>query len=239
MAYDGTDYCGWQVQINGITIQEVMMKAAIDLFGEDVTITGASRTDAGVHAEGQVVLLVGEKKIETYKLPLALNGRLPKSIVVMNAKEVSEDFHPRYTNHIKTYHYLICHKAHHLPNMQRYSLHYRHNLDIDKMKEAATYLIGKHDFTSFASKGGKAIDKIRTIFQIDIQEVDSIVVIKITGNGFLYNMVRIIVGTLLEVGNGKRSVISVEESLKLKERGTAGPTALAKGLTLKSINYID
>jgi len=239
VAYDGTNYCGWQVQINSQTVQGVMMQAAIDLFGASVTLTGASRTDTGVHAEGQVVLLVGERQIEAYKLPLALNGRLPKDIVVMEAEVVDETFHPRYNEHIKTYDYLIYNRARHLPRLQRYSLHYRHKLDLEKMREAAHDLVGTHDFTSFASKGGKITDGVRTIFSIEVSQEDYLIRIRLIGDGFLYNMIRIIVGTLLEVGNGKRSLNSVSESLRKKDRATTGQTAAAKGLTLKEIHYKD
>lgn len=237
VAYDGTDYCGWQVQNNGKTIQGEMMKAAIDLFDENVTITGASRTDSGVHSLGQVVLLVGNKEIRPYNLPLALNGRLPSDIVVTKAERVDDTFHPRYQDLDKTYEYKVCNGPFHLPKDQKYSMHYRHTIDLEAMKRASKYLEGTHDYTSFASIKLTVEDTVRTIHYITIEEVDDMVTFTINGNGFLYNMVRIIVGTLLEVGNGRRSPESMIEVLAAQNRDAAGKTALAKGLTLSAINY--
>lgn len=237
VAYDGTDYCGWQVQKNGKTVQGEMMKAAIDLFGDDVTITGASRTDSGVHADGQVVLLVGQKDIPDYNLPLALNGRLPSDIVIVGAKKVDESFHPRYQELAKTYEYQVYNGRFHLPRDQKYSMHYPHRLDVNQMRIGASFLVGKHDFVSFASVKLTVDNTIRTIYSIDIKEEKEMITFVVKGDGFLYNMVRIIVGTLLEVGNEKRSAVSIKDVLKAQNRRAAGKTAVAKGLKLKAIDY--
>lgn len=237
VAYDGTHYCGWQVQKNAITVQGTMMKAAISLFGEGVTLTGASRTDSGVHADGQVVLLVGNKEITAYSLPLALNTHLPNDIVVVKADVVDENFHPRYQDLSKTYEYRVYNGRQHMPKDQKYSMHYRHKLKIDLMQEGAKYLVGTHDFVSFASVKTTVDDTVRTIHSLEIQKDGDMITFLINGNGFLYNMVRIVVGTLLEVGNERRTPESIEQSLLAKDRSETGKTALAKGLTLKTIFY--
>ncbi len=184
VAYDGTEYCGWQVQNNAITVQGVMMEAAKELFGDSVTLTGASRTDSGVHAEGQVVLLAGNRDIADYKLPLALNGRLPSDIVICKAEKVDEKFHPRYQDLSKTYEYKVYNGPHHLPKDQKYSMHYRHKLDLTLMRQGAKYLIGQHDFISFASVKTTVEDTVRTIYNLDIKEVDHMITFIIEGNGF-------------------------------------------------------
>lgn len=238
VAYDGTEYCGWQVQDNGRTVQGEMMKAARDLFGDSVTLTGASRTDSGVHADGQVVLLVGKRDIREYNLPLALNGRLPSDIVIVKAEKVDETFHPRYQDLSKTYEYKVWNGPFHLPKDQKYSMHFRHTLDVDRIRKAAVDLIGTHDFVSFASVKLTVEDTVRTIHELTVTEVDGMLTFTVRGDGFLYNMVRIIVGTLLEVGNGRRSPESIKEAIEGRDRSLTGKTALAKGLTLKHIEYV-
>jgi len=238
VAYDGTNYCGWQIQKDNKTIQGIMMTAAQTLFGEEVTLTGASRTDSGVHANGQVVLMVTHKGIETYKMPLALNMHMPRDIVVVKAEQVDESFHPRYIPHMKTYIYSVYNGPHHLPKDQRYSMHYRYSLKLEPMVEAAQYFIGTHDFESYSSIKKSVVQTVRTIHDIKITKEGSMYRFKIVGNGFLYNMVRIMVGTLLEVGNGRREPTSIQEGLVKKSRKAAGKTAHAKGLTLECIDYM-
>jgi len=238
VAYDGTNYCGWQVQKNNDTVQGVMMIAAKALFGEDVTLTGASRTDSGVHANGQVVLMVSEKAMPTYKIPLAMNMHMPRDIVVIKAECVDETFHPRYLPHKKTYIYSVYNGPHHLPKDQRYSMHYRYDLKLEPMLEAAKYFIGTHDFESYSSIKKSVDQTIRTIYELRITKEGAIYRFEIVGNGFLYNMVRIMVGTLLEVGNGRRKPESIRDGLERKLRKAAGKTAPAKGLTLEYIDYL-
>lgn len=238
VAYDGTNYCGFQVQPNGPTIQGELMHAAIDLFGEGVTVTGASRTDSGVHARGQVVLLKSDKMIEARKVPLAINMRLPDEIVVMACEMVDELWHPRYQEHYKTYQYQVYNSNIQFPQDSRYAYHYRQLLDVEAMKEAASYLVGTHDFESYSSAKKKPQETtVRTITDLTITEADSMIYISVTGDGFLYNMVRIIVGTLFDVGIGKRTSKDVEKSLKERNRQLTGKTAPAKGLTLMRIDY--
>ena len=238
VAYDGTNYCGWQVQKNNDTVQGVMMIAAKALFGEDVTLTGASRTDSGVHANGQVVLMVSEKAMPTYKIPLAMNMHMPRDIVVIKAESVDETFHPRYLPHKKTYIYSVYNGPHHLPKDQRYSMHYRYDLKLEPMVEAAKYFIGTHDFESYSSIKKSVDQTIRTIHDLKITKEGAMYRFEIVGNGFLYNMVRIMVGTLLEVGNGRRKPVSIRDGLERKSRKAAGKTAPAKGLTLEYIDYL-
>lgn len=237
VAYDGTDYCGFQVQPNGPTIQGILMKAAVDLFGEDVTVTGASRTDSGVHSRGQVVVLKAIKAIEVYKVPLALNMRLPVDIVIVGAEEVAEVWHPRYQTHIKTYSYKIYNGSFHYPQDQRDSYHFYRRLDVQKMQEAGQLLVGTHDFESYSSARKSVEDTVRTIYKLEITENNDMIQLDVTGNGFLYNMVRIIVGTLMEVGYGRRDLDDIRESIAHRDRSLTGKTAPAKGLTLVEIKY--
>jgi len=237
IAYDGTDYCGFQVQPNGPTIQGELMKAATDLFGDEVTVTGASRTDSGVHALGQVVVLKGDKVVSEAKLPLALNRRLPEMIAVVGCVIVDEDWHPRYQKHRKTYCYKICNGNYQYPFDRRNSYHCRRSLDIPKMREAASLLVGTHDFESYSSARKNVEDTVRTIYSLEIKEEEDMLSLVVTGSGFLYNMVRIITGTLLEVGYGKRDIESIRASLSRRDRSLTGITALAKGLTLVEIEY--
>ena len=239
IAYEGTDYCGFQVQPNGPTIQGELMKAAIDLFGADVTVTGASRTDSGVHATGQVAVLKASKHIETRKVPLALNVRLPETIVIVGAVEVEDDWHPRYQTHDKTYEYKIYHGPFQFPQDRRDSYHCKKTLDIEKMRAGASLMVGTHDFESYSSAGKGVEDTVRTIYRIELIDEAFMLRIRINGNGFLYNMVRIMAGTLMEIGYGKRSLASVQESLNIRDRTLTGETASAKGLTLLYINYDD
>ena len=237
IAYDGTEYCGFQVQPNGPTIQAALMKAAMDLFGKDVTVTGASRTDAGVHARGQVAVLKAEKAIEVRKVPLALNVRLPDDIAVVGCEEVAMDWHPRYRSHCKTYIYRIYNGPFHYPQDKRDSYHCKKDLDLGKMKEAAALMEGTHDFESYSSSGKSVVDTVRTIYEIRMEEQGGMISLYVKGNGFLYNMVRIIAGTLMEVGMGKRSLSVIEESLIKRDRTLSGKTAPAQGLTLLEIDY--
>lgn len=237
VAYDGTDYCGFQVQPNGATIQGELMKAARDLFGDDVTVTGASRTDSGVHALGQIVVLRGDKVVAESKLPLALNIRLPETIAVVGCDIVAEDWHPRYQKHRKTYCYKVYNGSYQYPFDKKDSYHCRRTLDIPKMREASMQLVGTHDFESYSSVKKSVEDTVRTIYNLEIREEEGMLSIYITGSGFLYNMVRIIVGTLLEVGYGRRDLESIRNSLLTRDRSLTGITALAKGLTLVNIDY--
>lgn len=237
VSYDGTNYAGSQVQENGITIEEVLNRELSRFFNHDIKVIGASRTDSGVHALGAVFVFDVDTKMPAEKISYAINISLPNDIVVIDSKEVPSDFHPRFRKTNKTYEYLILNSDFSNPILRNFTYHYRKNLDERKMNEGIKYLIGEHDFTSFASIGSQTKTFVRTIFDADVKRDRNIIIISITGNGFLYNMVRIIVGTLVEVGNGKRGPVDIKKILEGKDRNLAGPTAPANGLILKEIKY--
>lgn len=237
VAYDGTCYHGWQVQPNAITVEGVLNQALSELLGEEIMVAGTSRTDAGVHAYGNVAIFDSETRIPGEKISYALNQRLPEDIVIQSSEEVSIDFHPRYQKSEKTYEYRILNRKFPLPIERKYAHFVYETLDIDRMREAAAYLVGEHDFASFCSAGSQVQDTVRTINFLEIEERGGLLCIRINGNGFLYNMVRIIAGTLLQVGSGVREPISVKEALEAKNREAAGPTAPAKGLHLLEIHF--
>ena len=237
-AYDGTNYSGFQSQTNALAIQDVLESAIEDLFGTKISTMGASRTDAGVHAKGNVVVFDVETKIEPGKIAYALNARLPEDIKVVLSEEVSPDFHPRYTDTIKTYSYRILNRRMPDPLARLYSLHYYYPLDEKKMNEAASYLIGEHDFLSFAAAGYSGESTVRTITRSEVVRDGDVITYTVSGNGFLYNMVRIIVGTLIKIGGTDESAESIKEILEARDRSLAGDTALAKGLTLENIEYL-
>lgn len=237
VAYDGTCYHGWQIQPNAITVEGVLNQALSELLGEEIMVAGTSRTDAGVHAYGNVAVFDSETRIPGEKISYALNQRLPEDIVIQSSEEVSPEFHPRYQKSDKTYEYRILNRKFPLPIERKYAHFVYETLDIDGMREAAAYLVGEHDFASFCSAGSQVQDTVRTINFLEIEERGDLLCIRINGNGFLYNMVRIIAGTLLQVGSGVREPISVKEALEAKNREAAGPTAPAKGLHLLEIHF--
>lgn len=237
VAYDGTNYSGWQIQQNGITVQGVLNDTLSELLGEKIEIIGASRTDAGVHALGNVAVFDTNTRIPGEKISYALNQRLPEDIRIQLSEEVEPDFHPRYCNSEKTYEYRILNRRFPVPTERLYSYHYHYKLDVEKMREATSYLIGRHDFASFCGSGAQVKSTIRTITAIEVWRDGDIITIRVSGEGFLYNMVRIIAGTLIEVGNGQYAPEKVKDILDQCDRGAAGPTAPAHGLTLIGIQY--
>ena len=237
VAYDGTNYCGWQIQNNGITIEEVLNRTLTDLLKEPITVTGASRTDSGVHSEGNVAVFDTENRMPADKICFALNQRLPDDIRVLHSEEVSETYHPRKQNCVKTYDYKIMNRKIEIPTMRLYSYFCYFPLDVEKMREAAAYLVGEHDFKSFCTARGQAEETVRTIYSLQVLKSDDLITIRIKGNGFLYNMVRIIAGTLMKVGMGVYPPQHVEEIIDARDRNAAGPKAAAKGLTLVSLEY--
>lgn len=237
VAYDGTNYCGWQVQPNGITVQEVLNKKLSDLLGENIETIGASRTDAGVHALGNVAVFDTETRIPGSKISYALNQRLPDDIRIQESMEVAADFHPRYQESEKTYQYKILNCRFPLPTSRLYTYFYHYPLNLDKMQQAANYLIGTHDFASFCGANAQVKTTVRTITAIDIWQNNDEITIQVQGKGFLYNMVRIISGTLIEIGNGQYPPEKIKEILEAKKRSQAGPTAPAHGLTLIKIYF--
>lgn len=237
VAYDGTNYCGWQQQPNGKTIEEVLNFELSRLLGENIQVIGASRTDAGVHARGAVAVFDTDTKIPPEKISYAINKSLPEDIRVVGSKEVAADFHPRKVPCRKTYEYRIYQDAFPMPTERLYAHWVYVPLDLSKMREAAGKLVGEHDFKSFCSTHTQATSTIRTIYGIEVNQEGHDLTIRVCGNGFLYNMVRIIVGTLIEVGQGKRTPEEVQEMLLCCERSTSGPTAPAKGLCLLGYEF--
>ena len=237
VAYDGTNYCGWQVQPNGITVQEALNQCLSEFSGENIETIGASRTDAGVHALGNVAVFDTEMRMPGDKFSFALNQRLPEDIRIQKSEEVDADFHPRYVKSQKTYEYRILNCRFPIPTERFYSHFTYIPLDVDKMKEAASYLIGEHDFKSFCGTGAQVKTTVRTVKEIQIEKSGDRITIRITGEGFLYNMVRIIDGTLMDIGGGLYPPEKMKEILEAKDRKKAGPTAPARGLTLMKIQY--
>ena len=237
VAYDGTNYHGWQVQDNGITIEEVLNRTISELVQEDIKVIGASRTDAGVHAWGNVAVFDTDSRIPGDKFSFALNQRLPEDIRIQESCEVDADFHPRYADTVKTYEYNILNRRFELPSKRLYAAFCYYPMDIERMNQAAAYLVGEHDFKSFCSAGAQVQTTVRTIYAVNVTKEDDMVHIRITGNGFLYNMVRIIAGTLMQVGTGLMEPEQVKGILEARDRSKAGPTAVAKGLTLVEIRY--
>ena len=237
VAYDGTAYCGWQIQPNGITIEEVLNRTLTDFLGEEIRVIGASRTDSGVHARGNVAVFDTESRIPSDRLSYALNTQLPEDIRIMSSEEVAPDFHPRYRDSVKTYEYHIDNGRFPDPVRRLYTHFVPAKLDTEAMRKAAAWLVGTHDFASFCASGSQAKTTVRTVREINIFSESDEVLIQAKGEGFLYNMVRIIAGTLIKVGLGVYPPDHVKEILEAKDRGKAGETAPAKGLLLKNIEY--
>lgn len=237
VAYDGTNYSGWQLQKNAITIEQRLNEALSELLQEDIVVTGASRTDAGVHSLGNVCIFDTNTRIPAEKIGFALNTRLPEDIVVQDSCEVDAAFHPRAGKSRKTYEYRILNRTFRDPTRRRDTYFYHHTLDVDAMKQAAAYLEGEHDFKSFCSVHTQAETTVRTIYSCTVEKKDDIICIRVTGNGFLYNMVRIIAGTLIEVGAKKTAPEDIQMMLEKTDRTVAGPTAPAHGLTMIGIQY--
>ena len=237
VAYDGTNYHGWQFQPGSSTIEGELNKHLSELFKEEITVIGASRTDSGVHALCNVAVFDIEAKIPAEKIAYALNQRLPEDIRIRKSEEVALEFHPRKQATRKTYEYKILNEEF-LNPVERLYAHFTYvPLDEKKMQEAAEYLIGTHDFQSFCAAGSTAETTVRTIYDIHVKRNDNMISIQVTGNGFLYNMVRIIAGTLIEVGKGKIQPKQMKEILEARDRTKAGPTAPAKGLTLYQYQF--
>ena len=238
VAYDGTNYHGWQIQNNGITIESELNRALSDLLHEEIQVIGASRSDSGVHALGNIAVFDTTSRMPAEKVSYALNQRLPEDIRIQCSEEVAADWHPRYCESRKTYEYRIYRGQFPLPTKRLYSLFSYHNYDVAKMQEAAGYLVGEHDFKSFCQVGAQVQSTVRTLYQAQVEEQGDDLVIRVCGNGFLYNMVRIIAGTLMEVGQGKRSPEDIPTILEKRDRAAAGPTAPAHGLTLMKYEFL-
>ena len=238
VSYDGTDYCGWQVQPNGVTVQEVLENALETVVGQRLKITGSGRTDAGVHAKGQVAHFETPfDNIPAEKFYKALNVHLPPDIKVLDSQLASDDFNARRSAKSKTYSYFCYLSNVEQPLKERFAVKLDRQPDIQKMQEVAKILVGEHDFKCMCSSGGGVKTTVRTIYSIDIEQKEDDITFSISGNGFLYNMVRIMVGILLDVGYGKLTKEYVEKMLSTGERKFSIKTLLPKGLCLMKVEY--
>ena len=236
LSYDGTHYCGWQRQKNGVSVQETVENAIFSLTGEKVSATGSGRTDAGVHAEGQIACFDTSANIPPEKFYKALNVLLPPDIKAVKSEKAEEGFHPVRAAKRKTYVYTLYVSDVSLPLLERYAVRVE-KLDIEKVKAAAKLIKGTHDFKCFSSVGGSVKTTVRTVYSVSVKEKNGIIKITVSGNGFLYNMVRIIVGTLVKVGQGKMTEEEVNKMLSGGGRTLGGTTFPAKGLCLKKVEY--
>lgn len=279
VAYDGTNYHGWQIQQNGVTIEGVLNRCLSELLGEEIQVSGSSRTDSGVHAMGNLAVFDTNSPIPAEKMSYALNQRLPEDIRIQKSEEVEADFHPRFCSTRKTYEYRIYNAPFPMPTKRLYSHFTYVPLDVDRMKAAAKFMVGEHDFKSFCSAEAQVESTVRMVDSVEVMKVGSGVetgrsigaagnersivnsgmvgsgrcigetsatgnekgceiVIRVSGRGFLYNMVRIMAGTLMEVGRGHIEPEDVEAILLAKDRQKAGPTAPACGLTLVGYEFL-
>ena len=235
--FDGSSFSGWQRQPKGRTVQKEIETAIYKATSEEILINGSSRTDAGVHAREMVANFLTNSTIPGDKFREAINTRLPEDVSIIKSEEVDMDFHARYSSKGKTYSYTIVNRYERLSLGHQYLYHYRYKLDIDKMKEACIPFIGKHDFRAFMSPGSSIKTTVRTITELYIYNSDDKIKIFITADGFLYNMVRIIVGTLLKVGNGKLEVEDIKSIIVEGNRKRAGMCVPPNGLVLEKVFY--
>lgn len=251
ISYYGANYVGWQRQLNGLSVQEVLEKALEKTFGAPTSATASGRTDAGVHALGQVVHFDADTSIPTDKIPFAVNTHLPDDVSMLSCEIAPENFNARFSAKRKTYCYKIYVSKHRLPVLELDHEHITYPLDLDKIEQAAKIIEGMHDFKCFEASGSVVKNTVRTVYSVDVatRHFDNATVradgkffdgelsISVTGNGFLYNMVRIIAGTLVYVGIGKLTPQDVSRILETGDRKAAGKTLGAKGLTLMSVQY--
>lgn len=237
--YDGTNYNGWQSQEKGSTVQDTVEKAIFKLTHEKVRLIGSGRTDSGVHAYGQIANFYTSSSIPAGKFSYALNTKLPKDIVIRESREVDKEFHARFFAKGKKYQYLIYNSIHPSALLRNRTFHVHNELDIRAMKEASTCFLGTHNFEGFMARGSGTKNTVRTIWGISIKQDKEIVQIDISGNGFLYNMVRIIAGTLIDVGEGKfkKHDIGIMDIIESRDRKQAGRTAPPQGLYLIEVYY--
>lgn len=235
--YDGSRFSGWQRQINGLSVEEIVDTAIKKLTKEDIKLYGSSRTDAGVHAKGQVANFLTNSVIPAHKYQPALNGMLPDDIVIISAEEVPMEFHSRYHSKGKAYSYKMINRKIRPAFMQNYVAHVPYDLDFGIMQKAAKAFLGTHDFSAFKSKGGSVKTSVRTINSLELIKEEQFITLHIDGDAFLYNMVRIIAGTLIDVGRGRIPYDSIDDIIGSKDRTRAGKTAPACGLCLERIYY--
>jgi len=237
ISYDGTRYSGWQFQKNGRSIQEAIQKAIKKVTGESVHLTGSGRTDSGVHAYGQVANFKTRSRLPVKNIQMALNRSLSRDIVIVKAEEVRESFNSQHSARSKLYRYTIFNNDFLDPIARHYAVKCFYALNVSLMKKAAKILEGKHDFKAFQAKDDAEKGSVRTLKSVRIKKDVNMIYMDMEANGFLYNMVRNIAGTLVEVGRGKISVDDIGSILKKKDRRLSGPTMPAKGLCLVKVNY--
>lgn len=237
VAYDGTDFCGYQVQPNCRTVEEEIEKALYKLLNKETKTVASGRTDSGVHALNQKVHFETDATIPAIKYKEALNALLPSDVKVVSSKKVSDNFNARYSAKSKTYRYSLYFGDFENPMLNRYKTLLKYPLDLDKVKSACKVIEGEHDFKCFLSSGSSVKDTVRTVYSIKIVKRGNLLDFYVKGNGFLYNMVRIIVGSLVAVGEGRLAVSDLEIAIKTGNRKLAGKTMPAKGLTLYSVSY--
>lgn len=235
--FDGTDFNGWQTQPGGRTVQDVLTAALSQLTGEAVKVTGSSRTDAGVHAFGMSVNFHTESAIPPERFAYALNTILPDDVTVVGSEEVGPDFHSRFHATGKKYRYLILNSLYPSSLLRHRAYHIQRHLSLDAMVEAAKHIKGTHDFKAFCASGGSSKTTIRTITDIRLTKNEDLITLEVVGDGFLYNMVRIIAGTLIDAGSGRIAPESVADILLMGDRRKAGRTAPAHGLYLVEVYY--
>lgn len=235
--YDGTDYAGWQIQKNDVTVQEKIEEALLPMGKGRIAVSGAGRTDSGVHAKGQCGHFDIETNIPAEKFAFILNSRLPKDIRIKKTWQAEDGFHCRFSAKGKRYVYRIFNSPHSSALLNRFTMHVPEKLDLKKMIEAAEYIKGTHDFKAFCAQGSSVKTTVRTVNRLDIVKNDELIEIIVEGNGFLYNMVRIIAGTLIEVGKLKKTPQDVKNIIDGLNRADAGLTADACGLTMDTVFY--
>lgn len=235
--YDGKSFNGWQKQPNKLNIQGEIEKVIGEITGEEIDLIASGRTDAGVHSLGQTANFKTNSNIPIEKFPIAINSKLKKSIVIKSAEEVDERFHSRYSVKSKKYRYTINNSQYGSAIYRDMEYHFPFDLDVQKMQEAAQFFEGEHDFKAFKASGTSSKSSVRTIFKAEVIKNEDRIYIELTGNGFLYNMVRIISGTLVDVGTGKIKPEEIKDIIESKERIRAGKTLPARGLCLVEVNY--
>lgn len=235
--YNGKGFNGWQKQPNKLNIQGEIERAIGELTNEEINLIASGRTDAGVHSFGQTANFYTNSKIPIEKFAIAINSKLKKTIVIKSAEEVDEKFHSRYSVHNKRYRYIINNSEQGTAIYKDLEYHMPVKLNVDKMKKAIKYFEGKHDFSAFKASGTSSKSSVREIYKAEIIDKDEKIYIELTGNGFLYNMVRIIAGTLVDVGLGKIEPEDIPKIIESKKRENAGKTLPPHGLYLMEVNY--
>ena len=235
--YDGSNYSGWQKQKNANSIQEQIEKAIYLVTGEKVNLIGSGRTDRGVHALGQVANFTTLSSIPADRFKFALNSKLPGDISIIESQAVDYEFHSRYHAKGKRYRYLIFNKPIRNPLYRNYAYHVPYPLDFREMERAAKFFIGTHDFASFMASGSSVKDTVRTIYDISLDKKDDLIILSVEGDGFLYNMIRIMVGTLIDIANNKLKSQDIPAIINAKNRRAAGHTAPPQGLYLEKVYY--